>query len=391
MAASSAPRPTSELAGDVPGEVGASRPSTCRDRRRAQWARRPSLAGADRTRSPVAHVVGPGPGGPLVRVGLILPQGWFGEFEGWDPVRAYERVLEVAHLAEQLGIDSLWTGEHVLTKWGGEQTLLECMTLTAALAPQVPRVGLGFTVLNTTFRNPALTAKMASTLDVVSNGRLTLGLGAGFRQDEYEAFGYPFLPTRERLRVLGEHLEIITRMVTQAEPPATFDGQYARVSEAVNNPRSVRQPRIPILIGGHGPNVTFRLAAKYCDEINLDVLPAETESAVELLRERCDEIGREPDTLAVSISVPPSLAWAGLRSTGGQRMMRPDEISFASAEQASKLPRRAEAFVHWRELGLSRVITGVPGLATTDEALYELVEDCAEAGLELGPARTGSR
>lgn len=322
-----------------------------------------------------------------MRVGLILPQGWFGEFEGWDPVRAYDRVVEIAHLAEQRGFDSLWTGEHVLTKWGGEQTLLECMTLTAALAPQVPRIELGFTVLNTTFRNPALTAKMASTLDVVSGGRLTLGLGAGFRQDEFEAFGYPFLPTRERLRMLGEHLEIITRMVDRREPPVSFDGQYARVAEAVNNPRAVRSPRIPILIGGHGPEITFRLAAKYCDEINLDVLPAQTESALAVLRERCHEIDRDPRSLAASISVPPSLDWAGLRSTGGQRMMRPDEISFADAERASALPRRAEAFALWRELGLSRVITGVPGLATTDETLDELVEDCIEAGLELEPAR----
>lgn len=317
-----------------------------------------------------------------MKIGLILPQGWFGEFEGWDPIAAYERIVEIARLARRSGVESLWTGEHVLSKWGGEQVLFECVTLTAALAVDVPDIDWGFTVLNTTFRNPALTAKMASTLDVVTRGRLTLGLGAGFRQDEADAFGYDFLPARERLAVLGEHLEIITRMVTRDEPPVSFAGSFATVRSAINNPRTVQRRRIPILIGGHGPNVTFRLAARYCDEINLDVLPDATAGAVALLRQRCEEIERDPDTLAVSISVPPSLAWRGLDG-GGQRMMRPDEIAFASAAEASDLPTRAEALATWQQQGLSRVTAGVPGLADSDEPLHAFLEDCRTAGLEL--------
>jgi len=317
-----------------------------------------------------------------MKAGLILPQGWFGEFENWDPIRAYDRIVELAKLAERLGIESLWTGEHVLTKWGGEQVLLECLTLTAALAVEVPRVELGFTVLNSTFRNPALTAKMASTLDVISRGRLTLGLGCGFREDEADAFGYEFLPTKQRLALLGEHLEIISQMVTAEAPPVDFTGDYATVRHVVNNPRSVQRPRIPILIGGHGPNVTFRLAAKYCDEINLDVLPAATAQARSVLAQRCEEIGRDPQTLAVSISVPPSLAWRGLDG-GGQRMMRPDEIAFVDAASATHLPSRVEAFATWREQGLSRIVAGVPGLALSDDPLYAFIDDCREAGLEM--------
>ena len=317
-----------------------------------------------------------------MKAGLILPQGWFGEFEGWDPLRAYDRIIELAKLAEGLGIESLWTGEHVLTKWGGEQVLFECVTLTAALAVEAPRAELGFTVLNSTFRNPALTAKMASTLDVISRGRLTLGLGCGFRADEADAFGYDFLPLKDRLATLGEHLEIISKMVTADEPPVEFHGRYATVRQVVNNPRSVQRPRIPILIGGHGPNVTFRLAAKYCDEINLDVLPAATAQACALLTQRCEEIGRDPQTLAISISVPPSLAWRGLAS-GGQRMMRPDEIAFTDAASASDLPSRAEAFATWQEQGLARIVAGVPGLALSDDPLYAFIDDCRAAGLEL--------
>jgi alkanesulfonate monooxygenase SsuD/methylene tetrahydromethanopterin reductase-like flavin-dependent oxidoreductase (luciferase family) len=324
-----------------------------------------------------------------MRAGVILPQGWFGEFEGWDPTRAFDRVLELALLSEQLGFDSLWTGEHVTTKWGGEQNLLECFTVTAALAALVPRVELGTTVINSTFRNPALTAKMASTVDVLSRGRFILGLGAGFRRDEYEAFGYEFGSTTERLAILAEHLEIITQMVTQGTAPATYTGDRARVVAAVNCPRSVRAPRIPILIGGHGPNITFRLAARYCDEINLDVLPAETAGSLRMLGRRCEEAQRDPSTLAVSISVPPSLPWAGLRATGGQRMMTADEVSFATPEQMRRLfgTSRVEALTQWREQGLSRVTAGVPGLAETDEPLYEFLDDCRAAGLEM--ARTG--
>jgi alkanesulfonate monooxygenase SsuD/methylene tetrahydromethanopterin reductase-like flavin-dependent oxidoreductase (luciferase family) len=317
-----------------------------------------------------------------MKAGLILPQGWFGEFENWDPVRAYDRIVELAKLARGLGIESLWTGEHLLTKWGGEQVLFECMTLTAALAVEVPDVELGFTVLNSTFRNPALTAKMASTLDVISRGRLTLGLGCGFREDEADAFGYDFLPIGERLALLGEHLEIISTMVSADEPPANFSGRYATVCQVVSNPRSVQRPRIPILIGGHGPNVTFRLAARYCDEINLDVLPTATAQACSVLAQRCEEIGRDPRTLAVSISVPPSLAWRGLDG-GGQRMMRPDEIAFTDAASASDLPSRVEAFATWREQGLSRIVAGVPGLALSDDPLHAFIQDCHEAGVEL--------
>jgi alkanesulfonate monooxygenase SsuD/methylene tetrahydromethanopterin reductase-like flavin-dependent oxidoreductase (luciferase family) len=323
-----------------------------------------------------------------MRAGIILPQGWFGEFERQHPVRAYERVIEVAELAERLGFDSLWTGEHVTTKWGGEQVLLECLTLTAALAARIPRVDIGTTVINSTFRNPALTAKMASTLDVISGGRFVLGLGAGLRADEYRAFGYDFPPTRERLAMLAEHLQIISAMVTQDVEPPTFTGDYARVEGAVNCPRSVRRPRIPILIGGHGPNVTFPLAARFCDEINLDVLPAQTGQALRKLRERCEQAGRDPGSLAVSISVPPSLPWAGLKEVGNQRMMQPHEVSFASSEQMQQLfgTTRAEALAQWRDQGLARVTAGVPGLAVSDEPLYEFLEDCRTAGVEVEPA-----
>ena len=229
-----------------------------------------------------------------MKIGLLLPQGYFNEFEGWQPVAAWERILEVARLGERLGFDALWAGEHVLAKWDPEGMMFDCVTLHTAVAAAVPRVDIGFGVINSTFRNPAMTAKMASTLDTISGGRLILGLGCGFKPSEASAFGAPFPDMKERLAILGEHFEIISRMTRRDEAPFTFEGQHARVENVVNAPRTGGGDHVRLAIGGHGKNVTMRLAAKYCDEINID-LPAESlAEAMTVLADRCDEIGRDP-------------------------------------------------------------------------------------------------
>ncbi len=154
-----------------------------------------------------------------VKIGLILPQGFFNEFEDWPADRAWQRMLAIAQLAERLGFDSLWTGEHVLARWGGTSPAFDCFTIGAALAAAVPRVGIGFIVLNSTFRNPVLTAKAAATLDAVSGGRLVLGLGAGFIEAEAQALGTPFPPLPERLRMLEEHFAIVSHLTSAGRPP----------------------------------------------------------------------------------------------------------------------------------------------------------------------------
>ena len=219
-----------------------------------------------------------------MKIGLLLPQGYFNEFEGWQPVAAWERILEIARLGERLGFDALWTGEHTLAKWDPEGIIFDCVTLHTAVAAAVPRVDIGFGVINSTFRNPAMTAKMASTLDTISGGRLILGLGCGFKPSEASAFGAPFPDMKERLAILGEHFEIISRMTRRDEPPFTFEGQHARVENVVNSPRTGGGDHVRLAIGGHGRNVTMRLAARYCDEINID-LPADAlPEAIAVLR-----------------------------------------------------------------------------------------------------------
>lgn len=318
-----------------------------------------------------------------MHVGLVLPQGFFNEFEGWEPGRAWGRIVELATTAERLGFESIWTGEHVLSKWPGESIAFDCWTLSAGLAPLIPRVGIGLIVLNSTFHNPAMTAKAAATLDSIAGGRLTLGLGAGFKENEATAFGFPYPPLRDRMEILSEHFEIIWRMTRQDEPRFTFHGAHARVEDVANSPRSARSPGIKLLIGGHGKNVTFRLAARYCDELNINMFPDEVPELLEVFRDRCAEIGRDPATVELNCGTNQIMRYKGLRVTGGQRFAEPHELAYQDPAKVAAVGTRAEELAQWRELGFHRLTAGIPGLHNTDEGLYEFIDDCRTAGIDF--------
>ena len=318
-----------------------------------------------------------------MQVGLVLPQGYFNEFEGWEPTRAWARIVELALTAERLGFESIWTGEHVVSKWPGESIEFDCWALSSGLAPLVPRVGIGTIVMNSTFHNPAMTAKAASTLDAVSGGRLTLGLGAGFREHEATQYGHDYPSLKERMEWLTEHFEIIWRMTRQDEPAFSFEGRYARVEEVANSPRSMRAPGVKLLIGGHGRNYTFRLAARYCDELNLNVFPDEVPELLEVFAERCAEIGRDPATVELNCGTNQIMRYKDLKVTGGQRFAEPHELAYQDPEKVAAVGTRAEELAKWRELGFDRLTAGVPGLQNTDEGLYEFIDDCRTAGIDF--------
>jgi alkanesulfonate monooxygenase SsuD/methylene tetrahydromethanopterin reductase-like flavin-dependent oxidoreductase (luciferase family) len=318
-----------------------------------------------------------------MKVGLVLPQGYFNEFEGWQPARAWDRIVELAVTAERLGFESIWTGEHVLSKWPGESIAFDCWALSAGLAPLVPRVGIGLIVVNSTFHNPAMQAKRASTLDVICGGRLTLGLGAGFKENEARAFGYPYPGLRERMELLTEHFEIIWRATRVSEPSFSFEGRYAQVDGLANSPRAERVPGIKLLIGGHGKNFTFRIAARYCDELNINTFPDEVPALLGAFHERCAEIGRDPATVELNCGTNQIMRYKGLKVTGGQRFAEAHELAYQDPEKVANVGTRAEELQQWRELGFDRLVAGIPGLHNTDEGLYELIDDCRAAGIDF--------
>lgn len=293
-----------------------------------------------------------------MRVGLIIPQGWTGEYDGWDPARAWARSVSLAHEAEVLGFDSLWLFDHVQTEpVPTDEITFEAFTALAALAVETTRVRLGHLVLCAGYRNPALTVKMLSTLDVISGGRVELGLGAGWKEDEFLAYGWGFPPLRTRMAMLEDALEIATRMLGPGR--ATYEGPTARVRDAVNVPRGLQEPRMPILVGGNGPNRTWRLAARFADELNLDWFsPEEVLEARPVIGARCEEIGRDPATLRLSVNI-------------GREHSAPE-----GAARVDLLGRYADA-------GVDRVMTLVRASADDELALGRFAEDCAIAGLEL--------
>jgi len=294
-----------------------------------------------------------------MRVGVVLPQGWLEPFRGADAAAHWQRVVSASRSAERLGFESGWLYDH-FHRWprATAEAVFESFTGLAALAQVTERMRLGHLVLCAGFRNPALVAKMASTVDVISGGRFDLALGAGWYEEEWRAYGYEYPDRATRLATLADQLEVISQMLRPGEP--RFIGRYARVDGAVNEPKPL-QERLPIMVGGNGQNVTWRLAAKYADELNLDCLSAErTKAALPVIATRCEEIGRDPRSLRISVHV-------FMGSLGEARQQRVDELA---------------AFA---ELGIARVMTGPPGLIESDDALDEFAEECLAAGAELSP------
>jgi alkanesulfonate monooxygenase SsuD/methylene tetrahydromethanopterin reductase-like flavin-dependent oxidoreductase (luciferase family) len=202
-----------------------------------------------------------------MQVGLMAPQGWKGEYDGWHPAEAWDRTLELTRQAEALGFESVWAFDHLHTvPEPREEITFEAFSMVTALAMVTSRLRLGHMVICTGFRNPALTAKMASTIDVISGGRFELGIGAGWKEDEWRAYGYGFPSLGERIAALGDHLEVIRAMLSPGL--ATFVGRHAQVRRAVNVPKGLQQPRIPIIVGGNGPRVVAGYAVRYADELN---------------------------------------------------------------------------------------------------------------------------
>lgn len=243
-----------------------------------------------------------------MRIGLALPHYDF-SFPDGGPV-TWERLADAARRAESLGFDSVWVSDHfflALTRYGGgaePNGSVEPLAALAALATVTERVRLGTLVLSTTFRHPAIVAKAASTVDLLSGGRLDLGLGAGWYEHEHRAFGYEFGSVGDRFEILEESVELIGRLLAGDEP-LTWRGRRFRLEEAYNRPLPVQKPRPPIIVGGKGGPRLLRLVSRHADGWNTvwQWTPEAYGERVRALRETCDEVGRDPAEVALSVGL----------------------------------------------------------------------------------------
>lgn len=220
-------------------------------------------------------------------------------FSVWPgPQQPWEQVAEVAAHAEATGWDGVWFADHFMPN--GEDVsdgVLECWSVMAALAATVPRVRLGTLVCGNTYRHPAVLAKAAATTDRIAGGRLVLGLGAGWQQNEHEAYGIDFATTGERLARLEEACAVVKGLTTQER--TTFHGAHYTLTDAPLAPKPVQDP-MPLLVGGGGERVTMRIAATYADEWNVWGSPETLRHKISVLERHCADLDRDAGDIARS-------------------------------------------------------------------------------------------
>lgn len=267
---------------------------------------------------------------------------WLTMEQTWD-----ELLGSAAH-AERTGWDGIWVADHFMPN--GERSnrpRLEAWTTIVGVAACVERVRIGVLVTGNTYRHPAVLAKMAATVDHISEGRLVLGLGAGWQVNEHEAYGIELPPVAERLARLDEACQVIRLLLSQER--SDFNGRFYRLVDAPCEPKPVQRP-LPLLVGGSGEKVTMRIAARYADEWNCWGLPDLMAHKSEVLAHHCQEVGRDPASIK--------------RSAQALVFMSddPDQLAYWRSE-GSSMPRIigtpsqiVEVMVRYVEIGLDEFV-----------------------------------
>jgi alkanesulfonate monooxygenase SsuD/methylene tetrahydromethanopterin reductase-like flavin-dependent oxidoreductase (luciferase family) len=283
----------------------------------------------------------------------------------WNQYTDWPMFLDAMLRAEDLGFDSLWTWDHVYPIVGSwEGPALETYTAMAAVAAQTKRATIGHLVTANTFRNPALLAKMITTIDHVSGGRAVLGIGAAWMEPEHTAFGIEYGDRPgTRLRWLEQSLKIMRGMLAGERPSSPEDSRYD-VESVLNLPAPV-QKHIPILIGGSGPKVTLRLVAEYADMNNLGNPIESLRAADAILQEHCTRLGRDEKRIERTVE----LQRVVIRDTRAAALAREAELLEYNGGAQDDEDRPGSASVD-----SSRIIAGSP------DDVFEQLQPFVEAG-----------
>jgi F420-dependent oxidoreductase-like protein len=297
-----------------------------------------------------------------------------------EPDQVFDKVAEIAATAERSGFSSLSVMDHLHQIPGmGPETdwMLEGSTMLAGIAARTQSIALGLLVGGVTYRNPALHAKITTTIDVISGGRAYHGLGGAWFENEHRAFGFEFPPLGERLDRLGEALEISRAMFTKDE--ATFKGKHFQVDGAINNPKPIRGD-IPIVIGGSGRRRTLRMVAEHADGCNLFGSLDETRDLLEVLAAHCETVDRDPaeitKTRMAVLAIAPDHEGAQAKLEAMRQAGLSEErlAMMVLAGDAEEVAEQAQAFVE----------AGVDGMTLMLPDVHDL-ESVALAGEALGP------
>jgi F420-dependent oxidoreductase-like protein len=307
----------------------------------------------------------------MTRFGVQLPN-----FSGFEPADLFEHVAGLATAAEEAGFDTVWVMDHFfqLPPLGGpDQPMLEAYTLLGALAARTRRVQLGTLVTGVTYRNPAILAKMVTTLDVISRGRAILGIGAAWYDVEHQALGVDYPRAGVRLDMLEEAVQVCRAMFTGDD--VSFSGTHYRLDHARNLPRPVQAGGPKIMIGGGGEKRTLRLVATYADQCNVTGDVATLTRKIAVLRRHCDEVGRDPAQVAVTWMTPLILTTSSQNTAEVHEMLAaggsPEETAGFTVGQPHEIPDLVAGAI---EAGADEVIfsfafADAAGIAAVGKAL----------------------
>jgi len=222
------------------------------------------------------------------------------DYRNGDTSRIVDSLKNLITRAEDTGFDSFWVMDHfhqIPFIGRPEEPMLEGWTTISVLAGITTKIKLGTLVTGILYRHPSVLAKIAATLDVLSKGRLFMGIGASYFEEEARAYGIPFYPsTQERMQRLEEAIQIIRKMWTE-EPYASFEGKYYQIQNAYCNPKPIHKPSPPILVGGSGERKTLKIVAKYADACNLFGSIETIKRKLDVLKEHCKNIGRDYNSI----------------------------------------------------------------------------------------------